>query len=215
MNINILFENEDILAVDKPDGIAAIPERVLEIECLLKMLEERFSRKLFVVHRLDKEVSGVIVFAKNAESHRHLNDLFSSRQVKKKYITLVHGSVEPPDGLINKPIRQFGSGRMGIDYAKGKPSQTEFEVVERIGNYTLLNACPHTGRRHQIRVHLYCIGHPIAGDLRYGDKDRQKQYARLMLHAHQIEFQTPTGDAIFIESPVPASFEAVIEEIRV
>lgn len=214
MDITVLFENEDILAVEKPLGLAAIPERLAEKDSLVRMLEEKYSKKLFVVHRLDKEVSGVIVFAKNADSHRYLNDLFSSRLVKKQYRALVHGLVEPPDGVINKAIRQFGSGRMGIDYEKGKPSETEFEVLERVGNYTLIKAFPHTGRRHQIRVHFYCIGHPIVGDLRYGDKTKQQKYPRLMLHAHQIEFVYRTGDTIFIESPIPDSFLSVLDDIQ-
>lgn len=212
--IPILFENKDILAVDKPAGISSIPERDGSKDCLLSLLSSMFKEKLYVVHRLDKEVSGVILFAKNAASHKHLNDQFSHRLIKKTYVALTHGVITEEKGVIDKPIRQFGSGRMGVDFRKGKISATEFHVTERLRAYTLVKVHTLTGRRHQIRVHLYSIGHPIVGDLRYGDETLQKQFSCLMLHAQDITFRLLSGEKITIESPIPESFNIVIEKIR-
>ncbi|MBM3133558.1 MAG: RNA pseudouridine synthase, partial [Chloroflexi bacterium] len=104
--------------------------------------------------------------------------------------------------------------RMGVDAERGKPSITEFSVVKRVGDCTLVEARPLTGRRHQIRVHFYSIGHPIVGDSRYGDKAIQSLFPRLMLHAQEIEFRLPSGEEALVEAPVPESFRAVLESIR-
>jgi RluA family pseudouridine synthase len=212
--IPILFENNDILAVNKPEGLASIPGHPRGEKCLLSSLSSLFPEKLYVVHRLDKEVSGVILFAKNAVAHQYLNEQFSHREVQKTYLALVHGIIHDNSGLITKPLRQFGSGRMGVDLQQGKASLTQFRVIERFGGYTLVKAYPLTGRRHQIRVHLYSIGHAIVGDLRYGDKGVQNQFPRLMLHAQEITCPLPSGKKVTIEAPLPASFKLVIERIR-
>ncbi len=211
--IPVLFENEDFLAVDKPEGLASIPERSQEKNSLLALLSESYSTKLYVVHRLDKEASGVILFAKNPSAHRFMNERFLNRKVRKTYLILVHGRLRQDRGVIEKPLRQFGSGRMGVNTNRGKESTTEFCVLERAASYTLAEAHPVTGRRHQIRVHFYSIGHPVVGDLRYGDETQQESYPRLMLHAQRIECQLPGGRSLNIEAPVPESFEAVIKDI--
>ncbi len=212
--IQILFENEDVLAVNKPEGLASVPEGTKGKECLLSLLASAFPGELYVVHRLDKEVSGVILFAKNAAAHRYLNDQFSNRDIRKTYVALTHGVIRETGGIINKPLRQFGSGRVGVDLQRGRSCITEFQVAERFGAYTLVKAYPCTGRRHQIRVHLYSIGHPIVGDLRYGDKKVQCMFPRLMLHAQRIAFPLPTGKKVTIEAPIPESFQTVIESVR-
>lgn len=212
--IPILFENDDILAVNKPEGLAALPTGTTGEECLLSLLAPRFPGRLYAVHRLDKEVSGVILFAKNAAAHKHLNDQFSGHNVFKTYVALVHGLILEERGIIEKPLRQFGSGRMGVDLQRGKRSITEFHVTGRFRAYTLIEAHPLTGRRHQIRVHLYSIGHPIVGDLRYGDRATQRRFPRLMLHARAITFRLPTGEEVTIEAPIPESFTVVIESVH-
>lgn len=212
--ISILFENDDLVAIDKPEGLASIPERVHTVDNLLTRLLAEFPNKLYVVHRLDKEVSGVILFAKHAAAHKCLNDQFSRRQIQKTYLALAHGVIRENQDTITAPIREFGSGRMGVDAPRGKPSRTDVQVIERLAAYTLLTAHPLTGRRHQLRVHLYSIGHPIVGDVRYGDKITQRQFPRLMLHAQRIEFRLPSGEMMTIEAPVPESFELVLGGIR-
>ena len=211
--ISILFEDEDVIAVDKPEGLAAIPPRGPQGDSLLELLGTQREERLFVVHRIDKDTSGVIVFARNAQAHRFLNQQFEARQVEKAYLALVHGVVAENAGTIEQPLRQCGSGRVAVDGKRGKPSITEFRVVERFGSHTLVEAHPRTGRRHQIRVHLYHLGHPIVGDPLYGEKARQKDFPRLMLHAQRLTAQLPSGTDLTVEAPIPESFRASLEEI--
>jgi len=219
----ILFENDDIIAVDKPPGLASIPERKKTAPNILAQLSPQTGsgHKIYVVHRLDKDASGVIIFAKNAHTHKFLGQQFTSRTVKKSYLALVQGVIAEDRGVIDKPLRQFASGRVAVDTARGKPSATEFEVAERFDSYTLVRAYPLTGRLHQLRVHFYSIGHPIVGDRLYGqvrgttDEARGTRHeARLMLHAEKIIFQLPSGKELTIESPIPDSFAQVIESFR-
>jgi RluA family pseudouridine synthase len=212
--IPVLFENDDIIAVDKPEKLASIPERNRENVSLLRILCETMERKLYTVHRLDKQVSGVILFAKTPEAHRQLNLMFEHRQVHKTYMALVHGEITGQRGVIDKPLRCFGSGRMGEDIERGKPCRTEFCVLERMPGYTLVQVHPVTGRKHQIRAHLFGIGHPIVGDALYGDKSIQKTFPRLMLHSLEIEFIEATAQKKIITSKTPSSFSSVIDRIR-
>jgi RluA family pseudouridine synthase len=209
----LLYDTPDFIAVDKPEGLSCIPERSHETDNLLRRLQDQLSQKLFVVHRLDKEVSGVIIFARHADSHKYLNDLFAERQVQKTYLALVHGPVQEERGVIDLPIREYGSGRMGVDLQKGKASRTEFVANKRFHLYSLLTVHPHTGRRHQIRVHLYRKEHPIVGDLRYGNRDAQKQYPRLMLHANSISFPGREGIIITVESLDTKRFLNIVSTI--
>jgi tRNA pseudouridine32 synthase / 23S rRNA pseudouridine746 synthase len=209
--ITPIYLDNDIAAFAKPPGIATIPERSPLSDSFLKNAEAALSQKLFVVHRLDKEVSGIILFARNAAAHKHLNAQFADREVTKRYLLLTLGCIEPDQGSIEMPIRQFGSGRMGIDPVNGKAARTDYEVVRRYAGSTLVQAFPHTGRRHQLRVHFYSIGHPIAGDSRYGDKRVQSVWARLMLHAESIEFLAPSGQRLSLTAPPPPSFADVLE----
>ncbi|MGC9325450.1 MAG: RluA family pseudouridine synthase [Desulfomonilia bacterium] len=212
--IPVLFENPDIVVIDKPAGISTIPERLSGSLCLRDIISEQFSQKLFVVHRLDKEVSGVMVFARNAPAHRFFNTLFESRTVDKVYRALVHGVVDRDSMRITAPIRRFGSGRMGIDEMIGLPSMTDVSVLERFSSCTLVDSSPRTGRRHQIRVHLYSIGHPVMGDLRYGDRSVQTLSPRLMLHSHMIRLRLPSGEPLSIESPIPEPFSTTLASLR-
>lgn len=209
----VLYEDDDILAIDKPSGISSIPERDRAISSIVSLLEQQTDRKIFVVHRLDKEVDGVMLFAKTAAAHKFLNEEFFNRLVRKTYLVLVHGAVKEDCGSIEKPIRQFGSGRMGVDEKLGKPSKTDFEVQKRDGLFTLLKAFPVTGRRHQIRVHLYHSGHPIVGDRMYGDAATSLRYPRLMLHAQSITFKKRDGAELIVASRTTEQFEKIAADI--
>ena len=211
-NIEILYEDKSIIAANKPEGLASISENDVAIETLHSILERKYSQKLFIVHRLDKEVSGVIIYVRNSLIHKYLNQQFSERKVLKSYIALVHGIIKENTGLIDKPIKEFGSGRMGVD-KKGKPSSTAIKVLHRYENFTLIELNPTTGRRHQLRVHLYAVGHPIVGDVRYGDKKQQMQFPRLMLHAKSIGFKLSHDKKVFIEAPLQVSFITALKEI--
>lgn len=211
----ILFENDDIIGVDKPPGIASIPERQETAPNVLAQLSAGAQHKIYVVHRLDKDASGVILFAKNGPAHKYLSQQFSSRSVKKTYLALVHGVMADRRGVIDKPLRQFASGRVAVDSERGKPSVTEFAVAQRFDSYTVVRAYPLTGRLHQLRVHFYSIGHPIVGDRLYGERNLQHQFPRLMLHAEKIAFQLLSGEELAIESPIPASFAQVIQFLTI
>lgn len=212
--MTILFEDADLLAINKPEGLASIPERDTTQDNLLALLSASRPAKLHVVHRLDKEVSGVILFAKNAAAHKFLNEQFSCHTVRKTYRAVVHGIVAQERGTIDAPLRQFGSGRMGVDSKRGKGSVTSFHVFKRFAAYTLVELQPVTGRRHQIRVHLYSLGHAIVGDPLYGEKESQPRFPRLMLHAQSIAFRLPSGNEVTIVAPVPESFNQVLQNLQ-
>lgn len=210
--LKILYEDENIIAVDKPEGISSIAENDLSASTIHSMLELSLKQKILIVHRIDKDVSGVILFAKKINAHKQLNKQFFERSVSKYYTALVSGQLPNSSGIINKPIREFGSGRMGIDQ-KGKQSVTNYKVIETLTGYSLVELNPSTGRRHQLRVHLYSMGTPIVGDTKYGDKNIQQNYKRLMLHARSVEFSL-NDKIIKIESKLPPSFIEVVEQLK-
>ena len=205
--VPVIFENDELIALDKPVGLASIPERNPKNASLLSVLTEARKRKFYVVHRLDKQVSGVILFAKTPEFHRYLNLQFQHRQVLKTYLAVVHGPV-----VAGRPHRDppaAGSARAAWPRIRetGKACLTEYEVLDCRPDSTLLRVRPLTGRKHQIRAHLFGIGHPIIGDPLYGDKLFQRTFPRLMLHALGIEFRLPDGRPVEIRTAAPSGFE--------
>ncbi len=201
----VLFEDERLVAVDKPAGRPTIPGRGDVGEALNVELERRLGRKLFVVHRLDREASGVVVFAKDAAAHRLLCAQFEGRQAKKVYLAAVQGALSG-EGLIDAPLKEFGSGRVAPARG-GKPSRTRWRFERAVRGGTLLRVEPETGRKHQIRAHLASIGRPILGDPRYGPPPRPVGGARrLMLHA--LSLTLDAGRAYSFEAPPPADFAA-------
>ena len=213
--MKILLEDDSMIIVDKPVAVPTIPERLdAQGACLRKSVEEAIGQKVFVVHRLDKDVSGLILFAKTLEAHRFFNLEFEHRRVSKTYLSLLWGYMEQSSGVIDKPIRQFGSGRMGIDDDQGKASQTDFQVVERWKDLTLVEASPRTGRRHQLRVHFYSLGHPIVGDTRYHMPRWAESLPRLMLHAWKLKIRHPAGRYVELECAPPPAFEETLASFR-
>ena len=213
MTIDFLYRDADVVAVNKPEGVAAVPEHAHDPACLSELVSAAVGFKVMPVHRLDKDVSGTILYACHAASHRFLNTVFEERRARKTYLALVHGTIQEDNGIIVQPIREYGSGRMGVS-PEGKPSETIYRVRERFGAFTLVEAEPRTGRRHQIRVHLYHIGHPIVGDLRYGDRGIQKNFARLMLHAAGIELPLPSGSPLTLRDCPSVTFSAELTRLR-
>jgi len=209
--IEILFEDEDIVVANKPEGLAAIPEQYPQEPSLFERLCAERGETLLIVHRIDKDTSGVIAFARNADAHRRLNLQFERRTVRKTYLALVHGVLADDWGTIDKPLRRFGSGRVGVNPQRGKPSLTEYRVTRRLPAHTLVEAYPKTGRRHQIRVHFYSLGHPIVGDRLYGDRPLQYTYPRMMLHARELTIRLPATDReLTVQAPIPPSFDATL-----
>ena len=202
----VLYDEGPLIAFDKPSGLYSIRERKGgEDRSLHALASLREGRRLFVVHRLDKDTSGVLLFARSAAAHRRLSLLFETRQVEKSYLAWILGEPSAEEGVVETPLREFGSGRMGVD-PRGKESLTRWRVLRRTPGAALLDVRPETGRRHQIRVHLCSIGHPVLGDRMYGPRRPVGGLPRLMLHAREIVFPWDAPDPIRIDSPAPPEF---------
>jgi len=214
VELSIIYEDEILIAINKDSGIPVIPGRgENSSDSLLQITEQSLSKKLYVVHRIDKDTSGVIMFAKDAQTHRYLNILFEKRDVEKHYLAVVNGI--PENGfVIDAPVFEFGSGRMGID-KRGKPSKTRFEIEEKMINAAQLDVCPSSGRRHQIRVHLYSIGFPILGDRIYGYPRPVGGIDRLMLHAKKVCFLHPDGNMCTITAPVSEQWSDIVSKLKI
>ena len=235
MKLDVLFEDDDLIIVNKPSGVLVIPDRFdTTIPSLNKLLEERCGQKIWVVHRLDRETSGAIVFAKSELSHRYLSMLFMEREVNKFYAGIVIGVPVPAEGRIESPIAEHPAVKGKMTVAKrGKDSVTDYKVVEQWPLYALLQFQLHTGRTHQIRVHMAEIGHPLVCDDLYGDgkpfllSTVKKRYnmgkneefekpllSRLALHAYKLEFAKEDGTAISVESPLPKDMAAMVNQLN-
>lgn len=213
MAIPLLHEDAHLLAVSKPSGQVVIPGRGdLPGEPLLQELEKIHGEKLYVVHRLDRGASGILLFARTAKAHRFLSMQFERHEVRKTYVVLAQGHL-PSDGQIDQPLRAFGSGRMGV-HPQGKPSSTTYRLREQMKGTTLLEVAPLTGRRHQIRVHLFSIGHPVMGDPLYGKDRPVGGVPRLMLHALALKFRHPSGEFLSLQADLPQDFEDVLKTFR-
>lgn len=169
INNAIIFENENFVVVNKPAGMLTIPDREQTQISLKDVLLKKYAT-IFTVHRLDRETSGVVLFAKNETTHKYFSKQFEDRLVEKFYLGIVQGTPAQPTGTIDAPIMEHPAlkGQMVV-HKKGKPSITDYEVQEIVGKYALLKFQIHTGRTHQIRVHAKNMGHPIICDPLYGD----------------------------------------------
>jgi len=209
-DLRVLYQDERLIAVAKPSGQAMAAGGGVEMAATLQAaVAAHIGSKAFIVHRLDRETSGVVVFARTAESHRDLSRQFEERLVTKRYLALVDGHVEGRSGEITQALREFGSGRVGVD-PQGREALTRWQLHERLGEADLLEVEPLTGRRHQIRVHCYAIGHPILGDTRYGEPRPVGGAPRLMLHAAELVL----ADGLRLAAEQPPDFAEVLEASR-
>lgn len=210
-DIQVLKETPELLVVNKPSGVLTMPARgdLVKAKHLVGLLHQRFG-KVFVTHRLDRDASGLIIFARTPEAHRYYSGLFETREVAKTYIVAVEGCPKEKKGEIDKPLKQRGSGRMSVAF-DGKPSLTRYFVLERLKTASILEVSIVTGRRHQIRAHLYSIGHPVIGDPLYGDTDSQSKYPRLMLHSWKLKFKDMSGKELSFEAYPPEDFMGVLK----
>jgi tRNA pseudouridine32 synthase/23S rRNA pseudouridine746 synthase len=212
--LTTLYADNRMVAVSKPAGQATAPGGGIEDGASLQeQVAADIGDRAFLVHRLDRDTSGVIVFAKDAATHRRLSLAFQGREVAKTYLALVHGHMDAMSGEIGEPLRTFGSGRVGVD-PRGKDAVTGYSVKERLADVDLLEVTPLTGRRHQIRVHLYAIGHPVLGDTRYGDPRPVGGASRLMLHAVELTVPNAEGPPLVVRSEPPPDFLEILDAHR-
>lgn len=228
----ILFENEDMIVLNKPAGLLSVPDRIQSAPSLKDLLIQAYG-EIFTVHRLDRETSGVIVFAKTAEVHQHLSLIFQERQVEKIYCGLVWGVPALASGTIELPMLEHpGKNGTMVVHRKGKPASTGYEVVENFGKYSFLRFHLYTGRTHQIRLHMKETGHPLLCDPLYGDgkpflvSSLKKNYnhsgmeeekpilSRLALHAAQLSFKDHAGTEFVFEAEMPKDLRALMSQMK-
>lgn len=227
--LDVIYEDDDFLVINKPAGLtvhppnANYPEETL-VDLLLKKypdLKNVGENKLRpgIIHRLDKEVSGLLVVAKNQMAFEHLKNQFQNRTVNKEYLALVHGCLSRPQGVIDLPIDYSADSHLKMAARPksqgGREALTEYEVLEEIKNYSLLKVKIKTGRTHQIRVHLNAIGHPVVGDIVYHPaKMKAKDLGRLFLHASHLSFNGLNGQEMASHSDLPAELKNFLEGLK-
>lgn len=232
-NLPVIFENDDIVAINKPAGLLTIPDREQSEKPLKEMLLEKYG-SIFTVHRLDKDTSGIVLFAKNETAHKYLSKLFEDRQVEKYYLGIVIGLPENRSGMIDAPIAEhpYHKGLMHVN-RNGKPSQTGYEVLQADKHFSLVSFRLYTGRTHQIRVHAKNIGHPLACDPLYGDgkpvllssfkkkfklskeaEAERPMISRLALHSFKLCFTDMHGKRIELETEIPKAFTALMQQLK-
>ena len=229
--LEVLENNDHFIAINKPSGLLSIPDRIGKDPSVKTILQQHFE-KIFTVHRLDKDTSGIIIFAKNEDTHKQLSLLFENRLAVKYYTGLVHGRMEHNTGTIDANMMEHpaGNGSM-ITHTKGKPSVTDYEVLEYFKTYSWIKFQIHTGRTHQIRVHSQHIGHAIVCDALYGSADpvllsnlkkkykpskyheEQPMLSRLGLHAWQLQF-TLNDEQYNLEAPLAKDLRALLQQLR-
>lgn len=229
----IIFEDDDLIVLNKPSGLLSIPDREGKEISLKVLLQEKYD-KIYTVHRLDKETSGLIVFAKNEITHTHLSKQFEQRQTEKIYVGLVNGSLLVKKGTIDLPIMEHPvkKGLMVIN-RKGKEAITDYKVLEDFGIYSWMQFRIHTGRTHQIRIHMKDIGHPIVCDPLYGDgkpfllssikkkfklsKNEEEERPilnRLALHALTLKFTDNNSKVLTLEASIPKDLKATLQQLE-
>jgi 23S rRNA pseudouridine1911/1915/1917 synthase len=222
--LKVLWQDVDVVVIDKPAGLVVHPGAGNPSGTLVNALLHRFPEiaevgppdRPGIVHRLDKDTSGVMIAARSARAYDSLMAQFEGHHVWKTYLGLVHGRVRMQEGRISWPLgRHAKDGRkMSVKTRSPKKAETFFEVLKVYADATLLEIRPVTGRTHQIRVHLAAAGHPIAGDVLYGRRKEAGKFPRLFLHAHTVSFIHPTtGDRLTFASPLPEELEAVLARL--
>jgi len=220
--MNVIYQDKNILVIDKPAGLLVHPvknEKNTLTDWLIKNYPEIKNVgdspiRPGIVHRLDKDTSGLIVIAKNQKTFDFLKNQFKNREIEKKYLALVHGKLKEKTGIIAKSISRSKRGKQTIAPLKNtKSAITRYKVIKEFGNYTLLEAKPETGRTHQIRVHLSSIGHPIAGDEKYKFKRQEKLLNRQFLHAKYLKFSLPDGSIKEFKSKLPKELNNILEKL--
>jgi 23S rRNA pseudouridine1911/1915/1917 synthase len=222
--LQILYEDDDVVAIDKPAGMVVHAGAGHTKGTLVNALLHHFGSlsslngelRPGIVHRLDRDTSGVLVAARTDAGHQALAQQFALRQVEKIYLALVHGRPRPAQGTITSPISRdpVRRTRMSTRSGAGRSALTDYRVIQDFGNLSLLEVRIGTGRTHQIRVHLASLGHPVFGDRLYG-APAAPGFNRFFLHAHRLRFRSPsTGKPILIESALPSELSDLLDSLR-
>lgn len=231
LNISIIYQDNDLVVINKPAGVSVHRGISEKGETIADWLVEKFPEiknigdepelRSGIVHRLDKETSGVLVMARNQKSFEFLKNKFQSREVVKKYLALAEGELKKYKGVISLPIGKSGSDfrkKSAFASAKGglREAITEYKTIEKFSGYALVEIYPKTGRTHQIRVHFKAIGNPIVCDSLYGGKRMTCPFGltRHFLHASFLEFVAPSGIRLKIEADLPEDLEKVLKGLR-
>ncbi len=216
--LHILHEDADLLVVDKPAGLVVHPGAGNQEHTLVNALLHHCTdlsgiggqERPGIVHRLDKETSGAMVVAKNDATHQELSRQFADREITKIYLTLVTGVFRRVHGTIDASIGRHPHHRkkMAVNLERGRSARTDYRVRETAGGVSLVECTLHSGRTHQIRVHLHHLGHPVLGDSLYG-RNRERPAPRQMLHSWKLGFTHPrSGERVLFEAPIPEDFRA-------
>jgi RluA family pseudouridine synthase len=224
----LLWEDKDYMAVDKPPFVSTLSDRTTSLNLL--SLAKDYHSDAQACHRLDKDTSGVIVFAKNPEAYRHMSMQFEHRKVQKIYHAITDGIHNFSNQLVDAPIAKTDDGFVKVNKRDGKPAQTWFTTLKAYRTHTLVECRPVTGRMHQIRIHLSLLHAPITGDEQYGGEpfylsrlkrgynlkkftDEVPLSKRMALHARTLIFSTLTGKKVSVEAPYPKDFKALIRQL--
>lgn len=239
-SLTIIYETPDLVAVDKPAGLAVIPGRG-ETTSVLERLSEQLGLpctgtsdpRLRVVHRLDKETSGVLLFAKHIDAQRHLSHQFQNNRIHKEYLALVKGRAGGQQGVIDAPLAPHPTSRDRMHVSKhGRPALSHWQVEKQFRKHTLIRVFPKTGKTHQIRVHLMSIGLPLLIDPLYnslsqpiflsrlkrdynpsGKQEERPLMSRLTLHAEKLAFNAPSGEDVQLSAPLPKDYRALLTQL--
>ena len=226
--MQIVFEDDNIIVIEKPANLTVHPTNPEQDNTLVNQLLAYYPDikdigdnplRPGIVHRLDKDTSGLMVVAKNNKALEYLKDLFENREVTKKYLALVHGRVKDDKGIITKSIsfsKKDYKKRTALLDENSKPAITEYKVIKRFEEYTLLEVYPKTGRTHQIRIHLHSIGYPIVGDKQYKFKRKTDPEGlnRQFLHASALKFKSVDGKMMEFKSELPQDLYEQIRKIQ-
>jgi len=234
IKLDIIYENKDVIVINKPAGLIVHPVNFQITDTLVNGLLSYYPKirnvgenklRPGIVHRLDKDTSGVLIIAKNNKAFRYIKSQFKNRKVQKTYTALVHGKVTPKIGQIEKPIsrNKFNPLKMTVLKAQISNSSlkyalTKYKVLRYINNYSLLEVYPKTGRMHQIRVHLSSIGHPIVGDKKYSSKlkvqSSKLKINRQFLHAKKLDVKLPDGTHAEFETKLPGDLQGFLDKLK-
>lgn len=225
MDLKVLYESADVVVVDKPAGVLVHPTSHDRRGTLVNGLMWHYPEvkqvgppeRPGVVHRLDRDTSGLVIFGRTIKGLKGMQDQFRQHEVWKTYVALVVGSVSPDAGVIDAPVGRHPHhrARQAVVRQGGRPARTQYETLEKLPGYSLLHAHPLTGRTHQIRVHFAALNHPVAGDPIYGRGQLDLGLRRQFLHAHALRFRDPgTGETVCLESSLPADLQQVLDQLR-